>query len=104
MLNRREPNLFPFRELQQIRSGYFNFDLFKSIDDVKRTIERRAPSTEAGQETVAQAQGTTAQGLPLATPAAGPSIGQVAGLPKTPSQRLKEGDPLAEEVLGGIAT
>ena len=104
MLNRREPNLFPFRELQQIRSGYFNFDLFKSIDDVKRTIERRASPAEADQETVAQAQGTTAQGLPLATPAAGPSIGQVAGLPKTPSQRLKEGDPLAEEVLGGIAT
>ena len=98
-------NLFPFRELEAIRSGYDNIDLFKSLDSIRRTIDReRPPPVFTPTETTAQGQGTTVQGQGLATPAAKPSIGPVAGLPKTPSQRLREGDPLAEEVLGGIAT
>ena len=96
-------NLFPFTDLERIKQSYQNFELLKSIDDLKRTLIRKAPPPSP-TETTAQGQGTTVQGTPLATPAAKPSIGPVAGLPKTPSQRLREGDPLAEEVLGGIAT
>ena len=70
--------LFPFRELEGIRSRYLNIDLFKSLDDVRRTIDRESIPTVPEQGTTAQ--GTTVQGLPLATPAAGPSTGQIAGV------------------------
>ena len=96
-------NLFPFRELEAIRSGYDNIDLFKSLDSIRRTIDReRPPPVFTPTETTAQGQGTTVQGEGLATPAAGPSTGQIAGLTKTPTERFKEREPLAVDVLESV--
>ena len=105
LLNRKDPNLFPFRALQEIKSGYLNIDLFRSLNDVKKTINDRRQAETAEQAptqvqgTTAQGQGTTAQGQGLATPAAGPSIGQVAGITtptpdKSVRERILEEDPL----------
>ena len=105
LLNRREPDLFPFRTLQEIRSGYFNIDLLRSLTDVKRTLneKRQAETAEQApaqvQGATAQRQGTTVQGQGLATPAAQPSIGQVAGMAtptsdKSVRERILEEDPL----------
>jgi len=104
MREREDFSIFPFENLETIRSRFLNIDLFKSLDDVKRTIDRKSPATTPVQGTVAQTQGTTAQGQPLATPAAGPSTGQIAGLSKTAAQRLKERDPLAVDVLENTIT
>ena len=84
-----------------------NIDLFQSLDDVKRTINRRIEEQQTSvpeqgttaQGTTVQGQGTTVQGQGLATPAAGPSIGQVAGITtptpdKTVRERILEEDPL----------
>jgi hypothetical protein len=98
-------NLFPFRELEAIRSGYDNIDLFKSLDSIRRTIDRERPSPVfTPTETTAQGQGTTVQGEGLATPAAGPSTGQIAGLTKTPTEKFKERDPLAVDVLESVGS
>ena len=104
MRERGDFSLFPFGELEDIRSRFSYIDLFKSLDDVRRTIDRKSPATTPVQGIVEQPQGTTAQGQPLATPAAGPSTGPIAGLSKTAAQRLKERDPLAVDVLEGTIT
>ena len=90
--------LFPFRELEGIRSRYFNIDLFKSLNDVKRTIDRQAAPTVSQQGTTAQAPGLTANVPPIG--AAPPGSNQLAGLTqgapqtKTVRERILEDDPL----------
>tara|TARA_R100000234_G_scaffold46464_1_gene27711 strand:+ start:1458 stop:5795 length:4338 start_codon:yes stop_codon:yes gene_type:complete len=74
--------LFPMRETEAIRRRYNNFDLFKSISEVRNTIrQRRERATElaAEQTTGVQGTGLTAQGQPLVTPGSQPPIGQVVG-------------------------
>jgi hypothetical protein len=94
--------LFPFRETEVIRKRYNNIDLFQSIDDVKRTINRRIEQGQepapAQQAPAAQAPGLTANVPPIG--AAPPGSNQLAGLTqgapqtKTVRERILEDDPL----------
>ena len=108
LLNRGEPDLFPFRTLQEIRSGYFNIDLLRSLTDVRRTLNEKRQE-ETVEQAPTQVQGTTAQAPGLTAnvspvPSAQPGLQQVAGLtptatsPKTVRERIVEGDELLRDL------
>ena len=60
--------LFPVRETRNIERQYRNMDLLQSLDNVRNLINIK----ETEKRTVAQGQGTTANGPPLITPSAQP--------------------------------
>ena len=81
LMQREDKDIFPFRTLQGIKSQYLNIDLFKSLNDVKRTIRRKekeASVPSAQQTPAAQASGLTANVPPVGS--APPGGNQLAGL------------------------
>ena len=62
--------LFPIADTIKIQQEYRNMELLQSLDNVRGSIKINRKETE--QRSVAQGQGTTANGPPLITPSAQP--------------------------------